>query len=330
MPQKVRLWEISDDSNLEEVTHAKLNYEDRIESWLEIDISIISNDLLVIGRQVGTDYGGIIDILCLDHNGDVVIVELKRDKTPRDITAQLLDYGSWVNNLSYDKISEIGSAYFSEKNTTLEEAYQNKFEEEYPDTVNENHRMLIVASEIDSSTERIVKYLSDLYDVGINVVTFDYFKNADGKEYLSRIFLIDPTKEFLPKSKKKAKSLSFEDFQEMADNNGVGDLYRKALEKLRPLFYTITRHVTGISIKGKFKEKKSPHSIMVIYPYFSSAEKGLSINIYVDRLAHYCNIEEEKIVTFLSNLSPSDSDGHYFRNEDIDHFVSILTEKELN
>jgi RecB family endonuclease NucS len=55
----------------------------RIQSWLEKDISLISSDLLIIGREVETAYGGFIDLLCLDRNGDVVIVELKRDKTPR-------------------------------------------------------------------------------------------------------------------------------------------------------------------------------------------------------------------------------------------------------
>ena len=54
MPQDVRMWEIQDGDRLREIKHAKLNLEERIENWLEQDISIISDDLLVIGRQIGT------------------------------------------------------------------------------------------------------------------------------------------------------------------------------------------------------------------------------------------------------------------------------------
>ena len=88
MPEDIRLWEIVDGDNLKELKRTELDLEERIESWLEKDNSLISNDLLVIGRQVSTDFGGVIDLLCLDSTGDTVIVELKRDKTPREITAQ--------------------------------------------------------------------------------------------------------------------------------------------------------------------------------------------------------------------------------------------------
>ena len=76
MPEDARIWEILDGDNLREIKKAKLNLEERIENWLEKDISLLSNELLVIGRQVETGFGGIIDLLCLDSNGDSVIVEM--------------------------------------------------------------------------------------------------------------------------------------------------------------------------------------------------------------------------------------------------------------
>jgi RecB family endonuclease NucS len=47
-------------------------------------------------RHSSAPIGGRIDLLCINGDGDIVIVELKRDKTPREITAQALDYASWV------------------------------------------------------------------------------------------------------------------------------------------------------------------------------------------------------------------------------------------
>jgi hypothetical protein len=68
MPKDVRIWEVQARDRLAELKPAKLDLEERIETWLEQDISIISDDLLVIGRQVSTSFGGAIDLLCLDSN----------------------------------------------------------------------------------------------------------------------------------------------------------------------------------------------------------------------------------------------------------------------
>jgi RecB family endonuclease NucS len=100
---------------LREVPRDKIGLEERLEDWLEQDISIISDDLLVIGRQVRTTFEKYIDLLCIKRNGDVVIVELKKDKAPREVIAQVLEYASWVDDLSYEDISDIADNYLKEK-----------------------------------------------------------------------------------------------------------------------------------------------------------------------------------------------------------------------
>ena len=152
MLQEVRILKILDRKKLKEIKKGKLDLEERIEDWLEHDISIISDGLLVVGRQVETDFGGIIDLLCLERNGDLVIIELKRQKTPREITAQVLDYASWVKDLSNEKITDIANNYLGDR-APLKEAFSNQFGVELPEILNEHHEMLIVASEIDDSTE---------------------------------------------------------------------------------------------------------------------------------------------------------------------------------
>ena len=183
MPQDVKIWEVGVNDDLTEILDAKLDLEERLENWLEKDISIISNDLLVIGRQVETDFGGIIDLLCLDSSGDIVIVELKKDKTPREIVAQVLDYASWIQDLSVDKISEIFSSY-SKEDKTLDQIFNESIGNELPENLNQNHKMYIVASELDGATERVVSYLANC-GIGINAVTFKYFKK-DNKEFLNK------------------------------------------------------------------------------------------------------------------------------------------------
>jgi len=168
MAEEVRVWEIGEDDALKEVDRGTLNLEDRIEKWLVQDISILDRDLLVIGEQVLTAFGKFIDLLCIDSTGDLVIVELKRDKTPREVTAQALDYASWVKDLGAEEIEKIAEKYLADKHLKVKklgDAFLEKFNKNLPEVVNSDHAMRIVASQIDDSTERIIRYLSETYVV---------------------------------------------------------------------------------------------------------------------------------------------------------------------
>ncbi len=48
MAEEVRLWQVEDDS-LKEISGTKLNLEERIEKWIQRDISVLDPNLLVIG-----------------------------------------------------------------------------------------------------------------------------------------------------------------------------------------------------------------------------------------------------------------------------------------
>jgi hypothetical protein len=47
---------------------------------------------MLIGRQEDTGFGGRVDLLAVAPDGAVVLVELKRDRTPREVVAQAVDY----------------------------------------------------------------------------------------------------------------------------------------------------------------------------------------------------------------------------------------------
>ena len=188
--QKIRLWEISPDQKLAELTSNQISLEERLEDWLASDISVLDPNLLVIGRQVDTDFGGTIDLLCLDSAGDTVVVELKKGKTPREVTAQALDYASWVKDLSVERLAGIADDYFRSPDSLVAQ-FQNNFGEDLPSELNLNHRSLVVAEEIDAGTERIVRYLSDM-NVPVNVATVQHFRDKDGREILAQVYLIKP------------------------------------------------------------------------------------------------------------------------------------------
>lgn len=187
MPLRMDLWNVSD-GELVEIPKTKLDYEGRLEDWIVKDPSVLGTELLLVGRQISTEFGGRIDLLGIDQEGNLVILELKRDRTPREVVAQILDYASWVRQLTYAEIDTIALDYLKENLST---AFSEFFGEAIPENVNTNHEMLIVASELDDSSERIVGYLADEYKVNINAIYFSVFKHTD-QEILGRAWLMDP------------------------------------------------------------------------------------------------------------------------------------------
>lgn len=194
MPIELGIWRIDSGCNRLQVT--SVFDESRLEEILEKDISIASPNWMVIGRQVKTIHGYFIDLLAIDRDGGLVVLELKRDKTPRDVVAQVIDYASWVETLGDEDIAEIFTEYTKKykpelAGISIDKAFSKHFNvPDIPENLNENHQVVVVAAELDSSTERIVKYLSDK-DISINAIFFRVFKDGNS-EYLSRVWLLDP------------------------------------------------------------------------------------------------------------------------------------------
>jgi hypothetical protein len=187
MPIEVGIWRLG--KELKRVEFDPLKSEFQLEETIAADLSLVAPDLLLIGRQVPTAFGTFIDLLAMDRDGNLIVIELKRDKTSREVVAQTLDYASWVENLSYDQIAEI----YAEKHSgqKFEAGYSDAFGDSPPEAINEGHRMIVVASELDRSSERILNYLNNNYGVPINTVFFRHFKDGES-EYLTRTWLIDP------------------------------------------------------------------------------------------------------------------------------------------
>jgi hypothetical protein len=188
MPVEFGVWRI--DGGLYPVPVVALSDESRLEDLLEQDVSILGLDVMVLGRQVLTAHGKFVDLLAIDADGDLYAIELKRDRTPREVVAQVLDYGSWVKDLGHEEISDLFTN--KHKGERLEEAFEDRFGGTMPDALNQNHHLVIVASELDNSTERIVLYLSGEFSVPVSVLFFRCYLDGD-REYLARTWLNAPS-----------------------------------------------------------------------------------------------------------------------------------------
>jgi hypothetical protein len=184
MPMELALWRV--DGQPARLAHTGAPLERTLEDLIERDPDILGEPLLIVGRQVSTAHGKIIDLLAIDGDAQLHAIELKRDKTPREATAQALDYGSWIQDLTYDEVADIFSRYRTEQ--SFEQAFTDRFGFAPPDEINSSHVLTIVASDMDAATERILTYLAG-YQVPINVAIFRYFVDAE-RAYLARTWLL--------------------------------------------------------------------------------------------------------------------------------------------
>lgn len=187
MPIEVGIWKVEND-HPKRLNYSAIQSEKKLETLLEKDTSILGEDVLIIGRQVVTEHGKSIDLLGMDRDGNLIIYELKKNQTPREVVAQAMDYASWVQTLTYEAVEELYEGNYKEP---LEKGFAAQFQQQLPEELNTGHRMVIVCAELDHATERIINYLTENYNVPINALYFRYFVEND-EEFLARTWLIDP------------------------------------------------------------------------------------------------------------------------------------------
>lgn len=187
MPIRHAIWAVGDRPTA--LSASRLASEQQLEDMIVRDPTILSGEWMLIGRQEVTSHAGRIDLLAIAPDASLVLIELKRNRTPREIVAQALDYASWVEQLGPEKIAQIYQRFSN--GDGLDAAFQRHFGMELDEeALNQSHQVIIVAAELDDSTERIISYLNSR-DIAINVVFFQVFQHGT-EQFLSRAWLIDP------------------------------------------------------------------------------------------------------------------------------------------
>jgi hypothetical protein len=328
MPIEMKLWQKEGD-NLRPLGTGKLESEQQLEEWIAADVSIISSDLMIIGRQIQTRYGGYIDLLAMDRDGDLIVIELKKGKTPREVVAQALDYASWVRNLTVDKIDAIASQFLSDD---LETSFNNKFGTDLPEELNTTHRIVIVASHLDAASERIVKYLSEEHELDINVVFFSCFTDVHGNMLIGRSWLMEPeaVEDRAERKRGRRIRLTEEQFREIAISHGVGDLFDYLNEKLSNL--AVKKERTKSTIRYVVNANGGIKAFLSIRPGDSSSGAGVKTDVRPDVIADAFYIPIENVKKNLpgpgEKMEGMYGEVHYFKSvEDINRLIEMIDKR---
>jgi len=242
MTTEIKVWQIVD-SNLELIETTMIETGRRetedLEKWIKSNPLILGQDISIIGEQVPTKSGS-IDFLGIDKSGNLVIIELKRDKLPRDALAQAVDYASDVSSWDVDKISNVCTKYTDQG---LEDYLNENFEDvDLEDLIiNKTQRILLVGSSIEESLQRMIEWLSSNYDVSINAVILKYIKTKNSEELIARTVII-PEEVEKEKIRKRQTQISMSDEPGNYNDDELKNLLMEYLSENR----TTPRRIRGI------------------------------------------------------------------------------------
>ena len=149
-PQMFRINPKTHDSQpIEEVEFARLGFQERrhIQEWVAKNPGILGQDLLVIGKEFsGFDRTNErLDLLAVDPDGQLVIIELKRDDTGADAHWQAIKYASYLRTATADNLVNMLSEH---EKISEDEAVQKLLEHLNADDLNSLNRgqRIILAS----------------------------------------------------------------------------------------------------------------------------------------------------------------------------------------
>jgi len=157
MATEIKVWQIEDgeltplETTMAEARRTEL--ED-LEQWIRSYPSILGQDILIIGEQVQTKSGP-LDFLGIDRSGNTVIIELKRDRIPREALTQAMDYASDVATWDFDRLSEECAKYAEQSlDTYINDSFEDLDLQDV--SVNQMQRILLVGTYVEESLERMV------------------------------------------------------------------------------------------------------------------------------------------------------------------------------
>ena len=214
---------IGKDGKLVEYQKIPVDKEEEIEDFIEKHPSILEKDMFIIGRQVETSQNYRIDLLGLDKEGNLIIIELKKDKTPRDVVSQILEYAVWAEKIQYEELNRIATTSHVTNHPSLMKKYEMEFDS-VPDFFNENQKLYIVSEKIDKKTEEVARYLKTRA-IDISCIELN-FHESDGQRLADTRVVVGNEKMIVEDytSEGKKKKLTWEEKLEVATEENVQDV----------------------------------------------------------------------------------------------------------
>lgn len=329
MGSKIKAWEIIEGQP--QPVESTLADEGRtetldLEEWLASDPSIIRPGLQLIGRQVSTRSGR-LDLLAIDRAGNLVIIELKREKLPREALTQAIDYAADIASWGVDRIGEVCAQHTGEE---LEDVLTEAFSVDFDGlSINKTQRVVLVGFSVDSSLERMIEWLSEGYGVDINAVVLKYVNTSTGSEVLTRSAVIS---EQLEAERRNANKIPTSDEPGDHEDDQLQTLLRKyfsqdnmiSVERIRDVLLPACIEqdfVTRDDLKRKLVDRGAAANL---------SKAGLMLTSISNQLGMQKNDFLRQVVGYKYPNNPWEKDNYFLREEYRDLVHQVLEEIETD
>ena len=248
-----------------------LKLERYLESWLENSPGALTQDELIlwIGRQTSaaTEEGTIFpDLLGVDSEGNLVIVELKRDRAPRDVVAQLLEYAAWANELSEDQVHEMAEGYFQTRDEfqgrSFHDVFNNIFDPDEVPALNRSLRLFIVAEEIPPRVSSVCRFLRTAHGMDISCIAVSTFQTESGEVLVNTEAKVGDGNIGAPKAQRRLAS----HISQWSGDKSVREVVLEAVQEL-----------TGGDTNVEFTPKEVRALVLKKYPNFNKGTVGAQL-----------------------------------------------------
>ncbi len=170
-------------ARIEPVTFSELNMlENDIEEILRNSIDMICDDeesMLIVGKQVKNEKRGRSDLTAVDNNGNIVLIEIKRDRRDIENRSEAFEFQAIRYAASYatiestdDLVKKVYAPYIEKYRQEFELGMLTSYElgirklneflvvNEAEKSFNDKQRIILVASEFDEQTLSAVAWLN--------------------------------------------------------------------------------------------------------------------------------------------------------------------------
>lgn len=148
-----------------------------IQEWIDRSPAILGEELLVIAKELSLPSGIRLDLLAIDRNGNLVIIELKRDDSGRDIEWQAIKYASYCSNFLPNDLFQHYATYLEVDEDEAQLAIEEFMDAEL-DALNKIQRIILAAQSFHSDVASAVLWLRD-FGLDISCVRLRAYMDQD-------------------------------------------------------------------------------------------------------------------------------------------------------
>jgi hypothetical protein len=273
--------------------HGILERQD-LAKWVEQYPGILGEELLLIT----TEYDRFdktnerLDLLGLDKEGNLVIIELKRDDSGKNVDLQAIKYAAYCSTLTLMDVTNMYVHYQKQKgiNVTPEEAQKSILEfienDEFEE-INDRPRIILVAKEFRPEVTASVLWLRK-FSLDISCVKWDPYEMESGKMVISSSVLIPlpEAKDYIIQAEKKdvvehTKSLTHTEYLKF---------YSQCIEQLKKNYqfeysppapknlYQIPTGISGVHFEWAFHGR--PRSSFGVELHFEKGNKDANQKLF--------------------------------------------------